>query len=121
MRPLATRLARVIGLAVLLYSLVILSGHLGALEEPSPNAVAVDTRHRSGAVGLPGVVFLLSLDGPERWRSTGRRAAGWTGMMIAAVLPTSWLYLIAPVTLPVAGPHPSPASVDEQRRNLKSV
>ena len=53
-----------------------------------------------GALGLAGsIVFLLSLDGPESWRTTKRRAIGWIGMMIAALLPSSWLFLIAPVTL----------------------
>jgi hypothetical protein len=126
-RPLATRLARVIGLAVLLYSLVIFLGNIvgalgGAVSDTPWLLILVIA---VGAVGLTGsIVFLLTLDGPERWRSTGRRAAGWTGMMIAAVLPTSWLYLIAPVTL-LGGlallipPHAS--AVDEQRPTLKSV
>ena len=52
-----------------------------------------------GLTGAVGVVFLLSLDGPARWRTTTRRAVGWVGMMIASLLPTSWLFLIAPVTV----------------------
>ena len=127
MRPLATRLARVIGLAVLLYSLVILLGTIvgalgGAVSDTPWLLILVIA---VGAVGLAGsIVFLLSLDGPRDCGGRlARRAAGWTGMMIAAVLPTSWLYLIAPVTL-LGGlallipPHAS--AVDEQRPNLNS-
>jgi hypothetical protein len=102
MRPLATRLARVIGLAVLLYSLVIFLGNivgaLGGAVYDTPGLLLLVVA--VGAVGLAGsIVYLLSLDGPERWRTTTRRALGWIGMMIAAVLPSSWLYLIAPVSL----------------------
>jgi hypothetical protein len=102
MRPLATRLARVVGLAVMLHSLVIFLGNIvGALggavyDAPGLLLLVVGV----GAVGLAGsIVYLLSLDGPQLWRTTPRRALGWVGMMIAAFLPTSWLYLIAPVTL----------------------
>ena len=102
MRPLATRAARIIGLTVLFYSLVIFLGNIvGALagavyDTPALLLLVVAV----GAVGLAGsIVYLLSLDGPKRWRTTRRRAAGWIGMMVAAVLPTSWLFLIAPVTL----------------------
>ena len=101
MIALATSLARVIGIAVLLYSCVVFFGNLiGAIAGAEYDdfeilllIVAV------GAIGLAGsVVFLLSFDGSETWRTTTRRAVGWVGMMIASLLPTSWLFLIAPVT-----------------------
>jgi len=101
MRVLATRLARVIGVAVLLYSGVVFFGNVlgaaGGAEYDSLEILLVIVA--IGAVGLAGsVVFLLSIDGPQSWRTTTRRAVGWLGMMIAALLPTSWLFLIAPVT-----------------------
>ena len=101
MRVLATRLARVIGLAVLLYSGVVFFGNvLGAVGGAKYDSVGILLVIVAvGAVGLAGsVIFLLSIDGPESWRTTTGRAAGWLGMMIAALLPTSWLFLIAPVT-----------------------
>jgi hypothetical protein len=100
-RVLATRLARVIGVAVLLYSGVVFFGNVlgaaGGAKYDSLEILLVIVA--VGAVGLAGsVVFLLSIDGPQSWRTTIRRAVGWLGMMIAALLPTSWLFLIAPVT-----------------------
>jgi len=102
MRALANRLARVVGIAVLLYSGVIFFGNaIGAMAGADYDSVEIVLLIVGiGAIGLAGsIVFLLSLDGPESWRTTTRRALGWIGMMIAAVLPTSWLLLIAPVTL----------------------
>ena len=101
MRALATRLARVVGITVLLYSVVVVLGNVigaiaGAVYDNFQVLLAVVT---VGAVGLAGsVIFLLSIDGPDSWRTTNRRAIGWVGMMVASLLPTSWLYLIAPVT-----------------------
>jgi hypothetical protein len=101
-RALANRLARVVGIAVLLYSGVIFFGNaLGAMTGADYESGAIVLLVVGvGALGLAGsIVFLLSLDGPESWRRTKRRAIGWIGMMIAALLPSSWLFLIAPVTL----------------------
>jgi len=98
---LATRLARVIGIAVLLYSAVVFLGNIiGAMVGADiDNFEILLLVVGVGAIGLAGsVVFLLSFDGPEAWRTTTRRAVGWIGMMIASLLPTSWLFLIAPVT-----------------------
>lgn len=101
MVALATRLARVVGIAVLLYSAVIFFGNaIGALAGAEYDSFEIVLLIVIvGALGLAGsVVFLLSIDGPESWRTTTRRAVGWLGMMIASLLPTSWLFLIAPVT-----------------------
>ena len=45
----------------------------------------------AGAIG--GVFYLLSLDGPERFRTKPIRWWSWTGMLLGAVVPS----LIAPV------------------------
>ena len=103
MRALANRLARVVGIAVLLYSGVIFFGNaVGAMAGADYDSGAIVLLIVGvGAIGLAGsVVFLLSLDGPGIMEDDQRvRALGWIGMMIAAFLPTSWLFLIAPVTL----------------------
>ena len=99
---LATRLARVVGITVLLYSCFVFFGNVFGLMTGAvyDNAGILLLVIGVGAVGLAGsIVFLLSLDGPESWRTTRRRALGWIGMVIAALLPTSWLFLIAPATL----------------------
>jgi hypothetical protein len=67
-----------------------------------------------GAAG--GVVFLLSLDGPEPWHTQTRRLIGWLGMLVLAVLPSVTLLVMLPLTL-VAGislfePHANPTAGD---------
>lgn len=39
--------------------------------------------------GVGGALYLLSLDGPERFRRRTTRMIGWAGMLICAVLPAS--------------------------------
>ena len=54
-----------------------------------------------GAVG--GVAYLLSIDGPERFRSRKVRSLGWFGMAALAILPTSVSLILIPMlvlTLP---------------------
>jgi len=46
----------------------------------------------SGAIG--GTLFLLSIDGPSRFRTPMIRAIGWVGMFICAALPTSLFYIL---------------------------
>lgn len=101
----ATLFGRFVGLVVLLYG-----GWMAAVninpEDPMafydsnwvrPAAIAF------GTLGfLSSLVFLLSLDGPPRWRSTGLRATGWVGMVIALLLPTSITIFVLPLVL-VAG------------------
>ena len=41
----------------------------------------------SGAVG--GVLFLLSVDGAQRFRTARMRLFGWVGMLVLALLPSS--------------------------------
>lgn len=51
-----------------------------------------------GAVGVAGaMVFLLSLDGPQRWRTRTRRVIGWTGMILCLLLPTSISFFLLPL------------------------
>lgn len=73
----------------------------------------------SGVLGLVGgVLYLLSFDGPDRWRTRRVRIAGWIGMVTLAVLPTSLsivllaiVLLVIPTLVPRRGEgDPEPAS-----------
>lgn len=102
MRAIATTFARFCGLAVLMYSGIALLGNLagasaGATFDPAWILLPVLGIFAAGLAG--SIVYLLSFDGPTRWRTRGRRAVGWIGMMIAALLPTSLWILIVPVSI----------------------
>lgn len=51
----------------------------------------------AGIVG--GGLFLLSLDGPERFRTKKWRILGWSLMLAAAALPTSLTLMTVPLVL----------------------
>jgi len=100
-RP-ATIFARFVGLAILLYGAVAFFGNLvGAIANSDYDPFWV--LYLVLGVGLTGmagaVVFLLSFDGPGPWRTRGRRALGWLGMLMCALLPASFVLLIAPLVL----------------------
>lgn len=54
----------------------------------------------AGAVG--GVAYLLSFDGPKRFRTQRVRLYGWAGMLISALLPTSLTLMILPMVILVS-------------------
>jgi hypothetical protein len=52
----------------------------------------------SGALGgVGGVFYLLSFDGPSRLRTRWIRISGWMGMLVLAVLPWSFTFLVLPM------------------------
>jgi hypothetical protein len=51
----------------------------------------------AGAVG--GVLYLLSLDGPPRFRTKQRRIIGWGLMLASVLLPTSLTFMLVPLVL----------------------
>ncbi len=51
----------------------------------------------AGAAG--GVVYLLSFDGPNRFRNRTSRLLGWGGMLFLSVLPTSLTLVLFPLVL----------------------
>ena len=63
----------------------------------------------AGAAG--GVLFLLSLDGPDSLRSSRVRLIGWLGMVYCALLPWSFSFVMVPMVLlalaSVTGDRPS--------------
>ena len=102
MKRIATTFARFVGLAVFAYGGVILIGHvmasLGDSTQDSPLLLAlVMLVAMSGMAGA--ITYLLSIDGPSAYRTRGRRALGWAGMLMCASLPTGALMLMAPLVL----------------------
>jgi hypothetical protein len=102
MRRLASTLSRLIGLTLLLYSARGLFVNLAAVftgdfqDPPWTTWVVVEVM----LVGLAGsAAFLLSFDGPPRWRTTGRRLLGWVGMLICGLLPSQWVIVMAPIAV----------------------
>jgi len=52
----------------------------------------------SGLVGMAGgVIYLLSLDGPRRFRTRLSRWGGWVMMLVAVALPTSLTVMLVPL------------------------
>lgn len=52
----------------------------------------------SGVAGAAGAAFyLLSIDGPERFRTRARRAMGWVAMFAAMILPSSLSFFLLPL------------------------
>lgn len=101
-RAIAKTFARLVGLASLLYSgTVFFGGIVGVASDAATDTpwllVALACVSLTGIAG--SVVFLLGLDGPERFRTRRHRLLGWAGMMLCALMPTSVLYLIAPLVL----------------------
>jgi hypothetical protein len=90
--------ARLTGLVVLLYgawmfSVNLLEGVTGSNGyDPRWMLFLVLGFGLAGAIG--GILFLLSLDGPPRFRTRSYRLIGWVGMLICAVLPTSLYYVL---------------------------
>ena len=96
---------RFVGIAVLLYSSWIFAGNAVVFTisdtQDSPTVVLGIL-----AVGLLGAVsalgFLLTFDGPNRWRNTTRRAATWVGMFLASLLPASLIVVVLPLVVVAA-------------------
>jgi hypothetical protein len=54
----------------------------------------------SGAAGAAGgVLFLLSIDGPLRFRTKRTRITGWVLMLASVLLPTSLTFMLVPLVL----------------------
>lgn len=58
----------------------------------------------SGVAGVVGgTLYLLSIDGPNRYRTRTRRSLGWAAMLVAMLLPSSLSFFLLP-TLAVLVP-----------------
>ncbi|MGZ5385241.1 MAG: hypothetical protein ACXWH0_14830 [Acidimicrobiia bacterium] len=93
---------RFVGIAVLLYGGWIFAGnavvYLISDTEDSPAVVLGILA--TGLLGfLSAVSFLLTFDGPIRWRDTKRRAAAWVGMFLCSLLPSSLITIVLPLVV----------------------
>ncbi len=90
--------ARLTGLVVLLYGAWMFSINLletvtgSNAYEPRWMLLVVLGVGLAGAIG--GTLFLLSIDGPTKFRTPMNRAIGWIGMFICSALPTSLFYVL---------------------------
>ena len=100
-RPIAAIYARLIGLLVVVLSAWMVSVNVvqnvfgeNTYDPPAMLYVVLGF----GLVGMVGgTVFLLSWDGPQRFRSPALRVVGWLGMMFMAFLPWSFTFLFFPL------------------------
>ena len=60
-----------------------------------PTRLLILTTSALGVLG--GALYLLSYDGPLRWRTPLVRRLGWVGMLISAMLPTSLTLMLVPM------------------------
>ena len=98
LRRLGMLLARFVALVVVLLGAWIFLINLGERGYDEPWILAwVLFSGLAGAVG--GVLYLLSIDGPERFRTRSWRLWGWGGMMASALLPHSFSFIIIPLVL----------------------
>lgn len=68
----------------------------------------------SGLVGaLGGLFYLLSWDGPERFRKQRIRLWSWVAMVVASLLPTSLTLMIFPMVVVVSPMLPYAAVTSE--------
>lgn len=101
MRRIAAIYARLIGLLVVVLSAWMVSVNVvqhvfgeNTYDPPAMLYVVLGF----GLVGMVGgTVFLLSWDGPQRFRSPALRVVGWLGMMFMAFLPWSFTFLFFPL------------------------
>ena len=91
-RPLGRRFARLVGLAFTLFGIWIFTINMVLGSAPAAIRAWVLATGLAGAVG--GVLFLLSLDGPDRFRPRSVRIASWSGMLVHALLPTSFSFFL---------------------------
>ena len=105
--PVKRTFARLTGLVLLLYgawmfTVNLIEGVVSANSyEPPWILYLVLGFGLAGAIG--GAVYLLSLDGPQRFRTRRHRVIGWVGMLICAALPGSVSFVLLIIVAISAG------------------
>ncbi|MDH3308565.1 MAG: hypothetical protein OEO77_13740 [Acidimicrobiia bacterium] len=90
-------LARAVGLIVVLFGGWVFT--INVIED-SYSGVTRAWILTSGVLGVVGgVLYLLSFDGSERFRSRRFRTAGWVGMLVLGLVPWSFSFLMLPMIL----------------------
>ena len=102
-----TALARFAATSFVLLGLVVVVVNLVDVTYSGWVLLTVAAAGTLGAAG--GVVYLLGLDGPVRFRTVRTRRLGWAGMMVLALLPSS---LTIPLVLMVLALTPTLRRVD---------
>ncbi len=91
--------ARFVAVSVAILGAWIFVINLIQLDGPAWVLVWVLFSGLAGALG--GVLYLLSLDGPQRFRTRRQRVIGWLAMLISVLLPTSLTVMLIPLVLSV--------------------
>jgi hypothetical protein len=92
LKRLTRTFGRFVGLIFTILGLWVIIGNLVAHSYSGWILVWILGAGVAGAAG--GATYLLSFDGPTRFRSRGPRLAGWGGMLFLAVLPTSLTFVL---------------------------
>jgi hypothetical protein len=88
---------RLVGLIFALVGVWVLIVNLSARSYSGWVLVWILAAGLAGAAG--GVLYLLSFDGPVRFRNRTSRLLGWGGMVFLSVLPTSLILVLFPMVL----------------------
>ncbi len=95
-RGLGRSLARFVGMAFAVLGIWVLAVNVIYGDYPGSVRVFVLGSAFLGTVG--GILYILSFDGPDRFRVRWVRLAGWLGMLVLALLPWSfWFVMFAMV------------------------
>lgn len=84
--------ARFVGVVFALLGTWVFAANL--IERPYSGSILAMILVAGLAGGVGGIVYLLSFDGPDRFRTRGTRLGAWIGMLVLALLPSSVSYLL---------------------------
>lgn len=96
-RRLGPILARFVGLVMTILGTWIFVINLAEDSYSGGTRIWILTSAVLGVMG--GVVYLLSFDGPDRFRTHWVRLLGWTGILVLAFLPWSFTFVVFPMVL----------------------